>query len=352
MYSEYYKLTGKPFQLSPNPRFYFASRGHQKALAYLQYGLHQGEGFIVVTGDVGTGKTTLLGYLLGQLDQNKYLAAKLVTTQLEADDTLRMVASSFGVGERGMDKATLLRKFEQFLLENQRRARRVLVLVDEVQNLPIRSLEELRMLSNFQANETAPVQFCLLGQPQFQQMMASEELMQLRQRVIASYHLGPLTADETRSYIEHRLQLVSWRSDPTITDTAYKRIHHFTGGVPRRINVLCDRLFLGGMLEDLHEIDDRMVDSVAGEMSSEGLSTLREIEVHRSPKRDPAPALAPAPLDGLAEFEQRLEALEKQVQVHERTIKRAIDLASDYLNNAAAGEERERVKEARSQERK
>ena len=348
MYSEYYKLTGKPFQLSPNPRFYFASRGHQKALAYLQYGLHQGEGFIVVTGDVGTGKTTLLGYLLAQFDTNKYLAAKLVTTQLEADDTLRMVATAFGIDIRGTDKATLLRSFEHFLVDNQRRGRRILVLVDEVQNLPIRSLEELRMLSNFQANETAPVQFCLMGQPQFQQMMASEDLMQLRQRVIASYHLGPLNADETRSYIEHRLQLVSWRSDPTITEAAYARIHHFAGGVPRRINVLCDRLFLGGMLEELHEIDDRMVDSVAGEMSQEGLSTLREIEVHRPPRRELSVA---APPSGAHDLERRLEALERTVQVHDKTIKRAIDLASEYLNGGA-GEGRDRGKDVRTQERK
>src|SRR5579864_179185 len=271
MYSEYYKLTGKPFQLSPNPRFYFNSRGHQKAMAYLQYGLHQGEGFIVVTGDVGTGKTTLLGYLVGQLDSAKYLTAKLVTTQLEADDTLRMVATAFGIDTRSLDKATLLRAFERFLIDNQRRGRRVLVLVDEVQNLPIKSLEELRMLSNFQAGEAAPVQFCLMGQPQFQGMLASDELMQLRQRVIASYHLGPLNPDETRAYIEHRLQLVDWKSDPILTGSAYACIHRNSGGVPRRINVLCDRLLLGGMLEELHEITGETVDSVAAEMSVEGI---------------------------------------------------------------------------------
>src|SRR5579864_3836279 len=198
MYSEYYKLTGKPFQLSPNPRFYFNSRGHQKAMAYLRYGLHQAEGFIVITGDVGTGKTTLLGYLLSQLDSAKYVAARLVTTQLEADDTLRMLASAFGIETRGADKATLLQAFERFLLENQRRGKRALVLVDEVQNLPIRSLEELRMLSNFQMDDVAPIQFVLLGQPQFQEMIASDDLMQLRQRVITSFHLGPLGPDETR----------------------------------------------------------------------------------------------------------------------------------------------------------
>src|SRR5208282_2797171 len=165
--------TAKPFQLSPNPKFFYGSTGHQKAMAYLQYGLHQGEGFIVITGDIGTGKTTLLGHLLSQLDSTQYLAAKLVTTQLEPDDMLRMVVSAFGIDSRGLDKATLLRNFERFLLDNQRRGRRILVLVDEAQNLPVKSLEELRMLSNFQATEVAPVQFCLLGQPQFQHVLAS-----------------------------------------------------------------------------------------------------------------------------------------------------------------------------------
>ena len=130
MYNEFYKLSGKPFQLSPNPQFFYGSSGHRKAMSYLQYGLHQGEGFVVVTGDIGTGKTTRLGHLLAQLDSSKYLAAKLVTTQLEADDTLRMVASAFGIDARGLDKATLLRTFERFLLDNQRRGRRILVLVD------------------------------------------------------------------------------------------------------------------------------------------------------------------------------------------------------------------------------
>ncbi len=333
MYSDYYKLSGKPFQLSPNPRFFFGSRGHQKAMAYLQYGLHQGEGFIVVTGDIGTGKTTLLGYLIGQLDSAKYLAAKLVSTQLEADDTLRMVATAFGIDARGVDKATLLRNFERFLLDNQRRGRRVLVLVDEVQNLPTRSLEELRMLSNFQINDTAPVQFCLLGQPQFQQILASDDLVQLRQRVIASYHLGPLSADETRAYVEHRLQMVDWQQDPVITDEAYTRIHECAGGVPRQINVLCDRLFLHGMLEELHELDETAVESVAGEMAREGTRTAGDVG---GPRAAPKPNGHGGAADGLSDVEDRLAAMEKLVRAHDRTIKRAIELASSYLNDAPA----------------
>ena len=333
MYNDFYKLSGKPFQLSPNPRFFFGSSGHQKAIAYLQYGLHQGEGFIVITGEVGAGKTTLIGHLLAQLDPAKYLAAKLVTTQIEADDTLRMVASAFNLEARGLDKATLLRNLERFALDNQRRGRRVLVVVDEVQNLPIKSLEELRMLSNFQVNDVAAVQFCLLGQPQFRDILASDDLAQLRQRVVATYHLGPLSPDETRQYIEHRLQLVNWHADPQIAESAYAQIHAATNGVPRQINVLCDRLFLYGMLEELHHLDDAAVETVAGEMHAEGMRQDPLIQTHphqthtlarhrRDPDQD-------TQLDAI---QTRLLALEKLVKIHDKTIKRGIELAASYLN--------------------
>ena len=331
MYEDFYKLNAKPFQLTPNPRFYFGSEGHQKAMAYLQYGLHQGEGFIVITGDIGTGKTTLLGHLLSQLDSTKYVAVRLVTTQLEADDTLRMLASGVGIDTRGVDKATLLQTFERFLLENQKRGKRLLVLVDEVQNLPIKSLEELRMLSNFQMIDVPPIQIVLMGQPQFQQMIASNDLMQLRQRVITSFHLGPLTPDETRGYIEHRLQLVNWQSDPLLTDDAFARIHHHTGGVPRRINLLCDRLFLGGMLEEAHEIDGEMVDSVAGEISSEG-SGANQRNGHGQQGATGEVAAIDHGSDNSGDFNRRLAALERRVKAHDRTIKRAIDVVASYLN--------------------
>jgi len=329
MYNDFYKLSGKPFQLSPNPRFFFGSSGHQKAIAYLQYGLHQGEGFIVITGEVGAGKTTLIGHLLAQLDPAKYLAAKLVTTQIEADDTLRMVASAFNLEARGLDKATLLRNLERFALDNQRRGRRVLVVVDEVQNLPIKSLEELRMLSNFQVNDTAAVQFCLLGQPQFRDILASDDLAQLRQRVVATYHLGPLSPDETRQYIEHRLQLVNWHGDPQIAESAYAQIHAATNGVPRQINVLCDRLFLYGMLEELHHLDDAAVETVAGEMQVEGMRHEPLVQTQQNLTTPPPRHPTEPPVDAL---NIRLLALEKLVKIHDKTIKRGIELAASYLN--------------------
>lgn len=300
---------------------------------YLTYGLHQGEGFIVITGDIGTGKTTLLGYLLGQLDQSRYLAGKLVTTQVEADDTLRMVAGAFGIETQGLDKATLLRRFEAFLLDNQRNGRRALMLVDECQNLPVRSLEELRMLSNFQRGEIPPIQFFLLGQPQFRSILANDNLVQLRQRVIASYHLGPLNSDETQAYIEHRLRLVNWQADPVITADAYSQIHRFSEGVARQINILCDRLLLHGMLEDLHQIDGGIVESVAGDMASEFKST--------TPKETKAPSGTPRPPQPRTvhrrdyakhqALERRLSAVEQLVLTHDKTLRQVLTLMMKYF---------------------
>ena len=342
MYVSFYKFSGRPFQLSPDPRFFYGSRNHQKAMAYLQYGLNQGEGFIVITGDIGAGKTTLVGHLLEQLDPTKYLAAKLVTTQLQADDTLRMVASAFGIPMEGIDKATLLRRLEAFLLDNQRRGRRVLLLIDEVQNLPPNSLEELRMLSNFQVEKMPPIQFFLLGQPQFQQTLASDDLVQLRQRVIATYHLGPLNEEDTKAYIEHRLRLVGWHGDPEFTEAAFARIFQSTGGVPHQINTLCSRLLLYGTLEELHRIDERIVDEVSQEMLREGMRTSTDVGgqpaqvrtvVANPPPQQPANG-AHSEVDLL---DQRVAALEKSVRVHGRTIKRAIELAASYLDGSNAG---------------
>ena len=269
MYTDFYKLKALPFQLTPDPRFFYASKVHNSAMAHLTYGLSQGEGFIIVTGEVGAGKTTLVGHLLSSLDPERYVAAKIVTTQLGADDMLRMVCSAFGIETEKTTKATLLQRFERFLHQNHSAGRRAVLLIDEAQNITVQALEELRMLSNLVVGNQPPLQCFLLGQPQFRTIIASPDLDQLRQRVIASYHLGPLGPSETRSYIEHRLELAGWQRDPEIASGAYERVHAHTGGVPRMINVLCSRLLLFAYLEEKHEIDGDDVDAVADEYSKE-----------------------------------------------------------------------------------
>ncbi len=270
MYREFFGLSGKPFQLSPDARFFYPSKEHSRALSFLQYGLSQGDGFIVITGDVGTGKTTLVQTLLAELDPREAVVANLVTTQLDEDDLLNLVVATFGLRlNHQSTKAMVLRDLEHFFVQRAREGKRALLIVDEAQNLPAKSVEELRMLSNFQYQGRPLLQVFLLGQEEFRATLLSVGFEQLRQRVIATYHLNPLDADETRTYIEHRLSRVGWQNNPVISDGAFERIYTFTQGVPRRVNNLCDRLLLYAFLEELHSIDDEVVRAVAEEIGSE-----------------------------------------------------------------------------------
>lgn len=269
MYESFFKFKGKPFQLNPDPSFFYGSRGHKRAMAYLEYGLHQSEGFIVITGEIGAGKTTIVRSLLEHLDPAKVVAANLVSTQIDASDMLRMVAAAFGVPSRTLDKAGLLLALETFLVSVAASGKRALLIVDEAQNLTPAAVEELRMLSNFQLEDHALLQSFLVGQPEFRDIMQSGEMQQLRQRVIASYHLGPLDSQETRGYIEHRLGHVGWNNDPAFEPGAYTAIYGYTGGIPRKINTLCDRLLLGAYLSERHTIGEAEVREVIEELKEE-----------------------------------------------------------------------------------
>lgn len=269
MYESFYKLSGKPFQLSPDPDFYYESRVHKRAYAYLEYGLYQGEGFIVITGEVGAGKTTVVRNLLAHLDQGKVVAAHLVSTMLDADDLVRSVCAAFGLPTKGTDKASLLTDLENFLKGVALKGKRALLIVDEAQNLTPRAIEELRMLSNFQVGERALLQSFLVGQPELRRIMQHHSMQQLRQRVIASYHLGPLDREETERYIEHRLKHVGWSGDPKVQSDAYDAVFAFTSGIPRRINLVCNRLMLSGFLRDSHMLTANDVEVVAQELKEE-----------------------------------------------------------------------------------
>jgi putative secretion ATPase (PEP-CTERM system associated) len=268
MYEAYYHLQAKPFQLSPDPRFFFSSSGHRRAMAYLVYGVHQGEGFIVITGEIGAGKTILANTLARKLASGSVVLAQVVSTQLNADDMVRMVAGTLGLPPDS-SKAVLLNRVEQFLLLCHRQGKRVLLMVDEAQNLPAASVEELRMLSNYVSATKPLLQTFLLGQPEFRKTLQSPEMEQLRQRVIASCHLGPLDSTETEAYIVHRLQTVGWRGDPSFSRDAFAAIHECTGGIPRKINILCDRLMLLGRLDEKHAFTGREVAQVIEELPQE-----------------------------------------------------------------------------------
>ena len=269
MYESHFGLNGSPFQLNPDPAFFYDSRGHSHALSYLKFGAHQGEGFIVVTGEIGAGKTTIVRALLEGLDTTTVVAAQIVSTQLASGDLLRAILIAFGVPVSGDSKAHLISTLEAFLTSLAVQGKRALLVIDEAQNLGCESIEELRMLSNFQIGTHSLLQSFLVGQPELRRLIKSKAMEQLRQRITASCHLTPLDSVDTQKYIEHRLRHVGWTGNPEFTAGAYENIHGWTAGVPRRINRLCNRLMLAAYLQETSIITDAMVIGTADELRSE-----------------------------------------------------------------------------------
>jgi general secretion pathway protein A len=268
MYDQFYGLTGRPFQLTPDPQYYFESATHRKALSYLGYGLAQGEGFIVITGEVGAGKSTLVSHLMQSVDKSRLTAATIVTSQLDGLDLVHMAAASFGIDTRGLDKASTLKSIENFLHAEARTGRRCLLVVDEAQNLSIDALEELRMLSNFQLGSSALLQIFLLGQPEFRDLVRdAPELEQLRQRVIATHHLEPMQANEVEPYIIHRLSRAGWNGSPSFSPESFGALFAETGGVPRKLNTLMNRVMLMGAVEQASRVDASLVEAVVADMA-------------------------------------------------------------------------------------
>ncbi len=338
MYDRFYHLAGAPFQLTPDSRFFFGSTGHSRAISHLVYGLSQEEGFIVITGEVGAGKTTLVEQLWAQLDRASFVMGRIVTTLVSGDDLLRLAVGSLGVGDVSGDKAVLLRRFEQAVRAHWAAGRRCLLVVDEVQNLPLAALEELRMLSNVTIDGRASLQTILLGQPQFRAMLASPGLEQLRQRVLASYHLGPLSEAETRAYVEHRLRTVGWTGDPHWDEAAVPALFRHTGGLPRRINTLCGRVLLYGALEEAHTITAAMVEATAAELARDLGAGLPPTEIgpqggSATASVDVATCNADAENGGVERLAGRVVSLEHGLARQDRALRRLLDLIGAHAES-------------------
>ncbi|MES1936600.1 ExeA family protein [Salinisphaera hydrothermalis] len=274
MYEDFYKLQARPFQLMPDPRRLFETASHTRGLSYLIYGLERGEGFVVVTGPVGTGKTLLLQVLLEQIKTRHLLVARVAMANVDADNVVATVAAAFGVPVRGLAKYEMLDNLVGKL--SAARNRRALLIVDEAQTCSTAALEELRIVSNLQARGQALVQVVLVGQSELRDLLMRPAMSHLRQRVVASYHLEPLAADEVPGYIEHRLNTVGWRADRlSFGPGVYDRVYEWSGGIPRRINQIMDRLLLLGYLEEKRELTrsdlDTAIDEFQAEFASDGL---------------------------------------------------------------------------------
>ncbi len=328
MFTEFYKLRAEPFLLTPDERFYFESTVHSQAMAHLTYGLTRGEGFIVITGDVGAGKTTLVKRLIATIDPSKIIAAHVVTTLLSGHDLLHMVAAAFGLENLPSDKSGLLLRLQSFFNEAHLQGRRALLIVDEAQNLSETALEELRMLSNFQIESAAPFQSFLVGQPEFRRIIASKSLEQLRQRVIASYHLGPLSGPECGQYLMHRLSQVGWSGDPKFEPSAIGALYRHSGGIPRRINTLGSRLMILGFLDELHNFTAEDVNRVAADLANE---TSVESSSEASHVAQNGGLLA-------AETAERLHSLEKRVTRQELFVRRVGTVVKQFVHLATSND--------------
>lgn len=352
MYADHYRLTGQPFQLTPDARFWYDSRTHKKAMAYLGYGLAQGEGFIVVTGEIGAGKSTLVAHVMANIDRARLNAISLVSTQVEGDDMLRLVAQGLGVSTALVEKARLLDAVEQRLEEELRAGKRTLLIVDEAQNLPVSALEELRMLSNFQIGGRALLQIVLLGQPEFRDKLAAPGLEQLRQRVIATHHLDAMAADEVAAYVRHRLTRVDWQGNPEFEPAALDAVHRLSGGIPRKVNQIMQRVLLAAALENAELVTAATVDAVAADLGAdaappaavagepapvpEPIPAEEKVFSLRSARRtvEPAPAQEPVVLADPM-LEQRIAALEARAEEQEAMLRRVLILLVDWVENGS-----------------
>lgn len=269
MYEAFYRLSGKPFRLTPDPAMLFPSKGHKRAMSYLLYGFDQGEGFVMITGAVGTGKTLLIQKLMQELAQRNIAVASIASANLDGEDILPAVASQLGLPYEGRSKEALLQDLKQHLVALCTRHTHALLVVDEAQTLSASALEMLRILSNFELKGRALLQVFLIGQTELRRNIVNNRLEQLRQRIMASYRLEPMEPDESRAYILHRLRTVGWNNDPKLSPEVFAGVHHASRGIPRKINVIMDRLLLYGYLEELHNLDQAALATVLNELRDE-----------------------------------------------------------------------------------
>jgi len=350
MYERFYQLRERPFALSPDPEYLYPSRVHREALDYLRYGLESHAGFVVITGEIGSGKTTLVQTLLRGLD-SQTTVGRIVNTMLEPRELIETIMIDFGLEAQARSKPQMLRDLAQYLVDQRLAGRLVLLVIDEAQNLSQAALEELRMLSNLETEKSKLMQIVMVGQPNLRDKLQAPELEQLRQRITVSYHLQPLDAGETANYINHRLRRAALGAPLEFPREVTSVIHARSRGVPRIINVICDAALVFGYAEERRQVDSALIDDVLEELELTGV-----LIPEPSPAGGPAPAVperrpepafagAAAPPSTLAHQEDLRRAEMASRAAMEQAARRAADM--EQREEALRQRERELAEQRR-----
>lgn len=304
MYEAFYGLKEKPFNLTPDPDYIYMSPAHENAFTHLEYALAENKGFVVITGEIGAGKTTLINFLLNRIPQDVHVGI-INNTSVPTGQFIRMICEEFELKVKGVNKGGMLDRFQHFLVERFAENKRVVLIIDEAQNLSIRTLEEIRMLSNLEAEKQHLIQIVLAGQPELRAKLKKKELEQLAQRVTVHSHLRGLDSEEVARYIRHRLRVAGADHRELFTREALEALARYSKGIPRIINILCDAALVYGFADELQSIGEDVIEDVVNDKKEAGLF---------DPSREHPPAGAKKQsLAASAAILQRLTAIEKRL---------------------------------------
>lgn len=313
MYHSFFGLTRKPFDLSPNPDFMFLSKTHKKALTYLGYGIHERIGFILLTGEVGCGKTTIIRELINK-HLDRVVLAKIFNTKVTSEQLLALINDDFGLPVQGKGKIELLQDLNHFLVDQYAKGNQPLLIIDEAQNLGLDTLEEIRMLSNLETASSKLLQIILVGQPELRTLLATPELRQLRQRISVQCNLQPLNRQEVEDYILHRLQVAGNRDALHFSSKSLDLIFIYCCGIPRLVNVICDFILLAAFAEEVREVDEEMIYDIVGDLD---FDSHYWAQAHPVPGEDAAvaepAARRPVPLWSESRIEENFSRLNQRL---------------------------------------
>jgi putative secretion ATPase (PEP-CTERM system associated) len=340
MYESFFNLTAKPFDLLPNPDFLFLSKSHKRALSYLDYGIRERVGFILLTGEVGSGKTTIVRNLVKEHVDN-VIVSKLFNTRVDSDQLIAMINDDFGLQVQNKNKITLLRELNDFLIEQYVKENKPVLIIDEAQNLSCELLEEIRMLSNLETDNAKLLQIILVGQPELRCTLASPSMVQLRQRISVNCHIRPLTRFETALYILHRLEMAGNREAANFPPESLDIIFKNSRGIPRLINIICDFLMISAFADQTNNITVEMVNDVIGDLDFEPHYWGSEQTEPKTVWRGAEQAVATEPVGAefsslIRELNERLDNLSRDSDtanvVHFKNISTKIDSLEKSLN--------------------